>query len=653
MLNLSEEIKNTIKLALIAATLIACFYGGKFLQSRNKAIHIYKTALEDFKNKNYSNSYYLFSRINPMSKLKPAALYRQAICARILDDLESEELTYKTLVSRYPNNELSVEAKYRLGQILINKSPDNAIKYFKDVAKNHSQKDYQIASRYYIARIMADKNPENKEDIENGFRQYLTEYPDGRLALDVIKSWKEFNQNINPQDLILISKAYYKSGKYNEAEKALSNTDLTKSWAIQGANSIVQGQIQKGKSIILDGISENGDKVDKSDYNEAISSYLKSETDYYSASSLLLNKSKGKNKDYIWNIKCKHSPKSSKLACYEQLYANFPDGKYSQNAMENIILGRILNKNYGGAKTVADDYILKYPESDNIDMVMFWRAKIEQKYSHNPQFDILYRNVINNFPDSYYAYRAFWITKSLNNAVIQTQLEVKPVEYPYRYPLKNSLLYNLILVQDYDLIKKVTDDEFIKSWAEYKQGNYMTSVYTAQKAMDKIKNKPPKTDPRWRLVYPMNYFNQIKNNAAQYNNDLALMIALIREESHFNTYAQSSVGAIGLMQLMPQTAHDVGTNLGITFNTSDLFNPELNIKLGNIYYSSVKKMANNMDMSAVAGYNGGIGSVQRWKNTLSYSDTDEFVEQIPYDETRNYVKKVFRSYWNYVRIYQR
>ena len=59
-----------------------------------------------------------------------------------------------------------------------------------------------------------------------------------------------------------------------------------------------------------------------------------------------------------------------------------------------------------------------------------------------------------------------------------------------------------------------------------------------------------------------------------------------------------------------------------------------------------------MDLSAVAGYNGGIGSVQRWKNTLSYSDTDEFVEQIPYDETRNYVKKVFRSYWNYVRIYQ-
>ena len=652
MFNLSEEIKNTLKLALIAATLIACFYGGKFLQSRNKAIKIYSSALEDFKNKNYSNSYYLFSRINPMSKIKPAALYRQAQCAGILDDSESEEVAYKTLISRYPNNELSTDAQYRLGQILINKNPKDAKKYFKNVIKSHSQNDYKIASEYYLAKIMAFESPDKKEEIENSFRQYLTQYPDGRLAPDVIKTWREFDSEIKPDDLILIAKSYYKSGNYNEAEKILSNTDLKKSWAIQGANYIKKGQAQKGKSIILDGISENGDKVNKSDYNNAIEEYIKTEQDYYQASSYLLGKAKGKNKDYIWNIKCKHSPKSSRLACYEQLYANFPKGQYAQNSMENIILGRILNKNYGGAKTVADDYILKYPEGNNIDMVMFWRAKIEQKYSHNPQFDILYRNVINNFPDSYYAYRAFWITKSLNNAVIQTKLDVKPVEFPYRYPLKNSLLYNLILVQDYDLIKKITDDEFIKSWAEYKQGHYMTSVYTAQKAMEKIKNKPPKTDVRWRLVYPMNYYNQIRNNAANYNNDLALIMSLIREESHFNTYAQSGVGAIGLMQLMPSTAHDVGVNFGLSFNTTDLFNPELNIKLGNIYYSSLRKMANGLDLSAVAGYNGGMGSVQRWKKTLSYSDTDEFVEQIPYDETRNYVKKVFRSYWNYVRIYQ-
>ena len=62
-------------------------------------------------------------------------------------------------------------------------------------------------------------------------------------------------------------------------------------------------------------------------------------------------------------------------------------------------------------------------------------------------------------------------------------------------------------------------------------------------------------------------------------------------------------------------------------------------------------MLSGMDISSIAAYNGGIGSVNSWKQNIYYNDTDEFVEQIPYPETKNYVKKVFRSYWNYVRIY--
>lgn len=107
------------------------------------------------------------------------------------------------------------------------------------------------------------------------------------------------------------------------------------------------------------------------------------------------------------------------------------------------------------------------------------------------------------------------------------------------------------------------------------------------------------------------------------------------------------------MQLMPSTAHDIGDKNGISFNTSYLFNPELNIKIGNMYYSTIRGMLGNKDISAIAAYNGGIGSVTRWKSSLSYSDTDEFVEQIPYEETKTYVKKVFKSYWNYTRIYQK
>ena len=214
-------------------------------------------------------------------------------------------------------------------------------------------------------------------------------------------------------------------------------------------------------------------------------------------------------------------------------------------------------------------------------------------------------------------------------------------------------MHNLMDVEDYDMVAKLSKDEFIKSWVEYQKGNYAASAHIAQEAMAKLETKPPKTDLRWRLVYPLNYYKQVQKISSQYQNNDALMMALIREESFFNTDAQSGVGAIGLMQLMPATAHDIGEKNGITFNISYLFNPELNVKIGNMYYSTIRGMLGNKDISAIAAYNGGIGSVTKWKSSLAYSDTDEFVEQIPYEETKTYVKKVFKSYWNYTRIYQK
>jgi soluble lytic murein transglycosylase-like protein len=134
--------------------------------------------------------------------------------------------------------------------------------------------------------------------------------------------------------------------------------------------------------------------------------------------------------------------------------------------------------------------------------------------------------------------------------------------------------------------------------------------------------------------------------------DIALIWGVIQQESEFKITARSQAGARGLMQLMPGTAAEVALRYGVALDSPDeLFNPVLNVRLGNHYYQVLKNMLNGTDISAIAAYNGGIGSVQRWKSSINYNDTDEFIEQIPYPETQNYVKKVFRSYWNYVRIY--
>lgn len=657
--------KNIIKVVIFIIVLIAGFYFARIFQTPGKTTTIYKQALKDYDNGNYSNSYYLFSRVSQTSRLKPAAIYRQALCARALGDKTSELKRYQELFHRYPKNKLSTEAKYQAGQILIDDNPNLALKYFTAVSKSDIDEDYKIAADYYKARIEALKlrystkrKPFSRTKairIEKSFRNYLEKYPDGRLAVNVAGTWKKFNPNMKPNDTILLIRAYYLAGLYKEAAALFEKTELPQNWALQAAVTYSVHDYNKTLTLTEQGVSKYADTVNDEDYELAVNSYLKmfERAEQLKYSTKLLSLAKGKKKAYIWNLKCSNLEQKDKYACYKDLYVNFPDGKYAENAMIQVFLYGIRTKNYKKCYELAKEFMKRYPDSEYIPLVMFWTGKIEQKYYFKPDYVQYYQKLINLYPDSYYAYRAFWILKGVTPAVIDTPLTYKQVTYPYQYPAKNDILNSLLAVQDYDLIVKYTNDEFIRSWVEYQKGNYSSSVVIARDAMDKLKIKPGKNDLRWRLVYPQNYYKQVKNYANQYRNNDALMMALVREESTFNPEAQSGVGAIGLMQLMPATAHDIGSKNNIDFNTSYLFNPELNLKLGNLYYSTIKGMLENKDVSAVAAYNGGIGSVTRWKTFLNYNDTDEFVEQIPYDETKNYVKKVFRSYWNYTRIYQK
>ena len=99
---------------------------------------------------------------------------------------------------------------------------------------------------------------------------------------------------------------------------------------------------------------------------------------------------------------------------------------------------------------------------------------------------------------------------------------------------------------------------------------------------------------------------------------------------------------------MPATYNEVITGHNIPATIDPIF---ANILAGSCYYSALKKSLLNRDLYAISAYNGGIGSVKSWFTKLIYNDTDEFVEQIPYPETKNYVKKVLRTYWMYGKIY--
>jgi soluble lytic murein transglycosylase len=154
----------------------------------------------------------------------------------------------------------------------------------------------------------------------------------------------------------------------------------------------------------------------------------------------------------------------------------------------------------------------------------------------------------------------------------------------------------------------------------------------------------------WSAAYPMAYLSTIRTHAGSAV-DPFLAAAIIREESHYDARALSRVGAIGLMQVMPTTAQAVAKKLGVPQVTrDDLFDQEINIRFGVRYLEQLLQQYAGNVMYAVAAYNAGPPAVSSWATKFGSKDPDEFVELIPYHETRQYVKRVLRSYREYFRL---
>lgn len=158
--------------------------------------------------------------------------------------------------------------------------------------------------------------------------------------------------------------------------------------------------------------------------------------------------------------------------------------------------------------------------------------------------------------------------------------------------------------------------------------------------------------PLWELAYPRPYWSQLKNFANQAGIDPYFALAIMREESHFDPHALSSSKAIGLMQLMPATAKAVAKRIKIKLTgKAEIFDPELNTRLGTLYLGRLSNKFKSELIYTAGGYNAGPRNMSKWINRWNGKSLDVFVEQIPFKETRNYVKRVYRSYKLYKQIY--
>lgn len=155
-------------------------------------------------------------------------------------------------------------------------------------------------------------------------------------------------------------------------------------------------------------------------------------------------------------------------------------------------------------------------------------------------------------------------------------------------------------------------------------------------------------------IYPTIYSEYVYKYSEENGIDPLLTFAIIKAESNFNKDAVSNSNAIGLMQIVESTAKEIAEkDLELSFSTDLLNSPEYNIKIGTAYYAKLlKKYNGNMGLS-LAAYNAGIGKVDGWIKDGTIKEDGSDLENIPYKETNNYVRKILRDYNIYKQIYSK
>ena len=626
------------------------------LSAGSKGYECYSQALKAYKENNYEQAFIDFGKVPHNSNLKHAALFRQARCATTLGKKELAIKKYKKVIHSNLKTSIVPISHYNMAILKYELKENDAKSHFKKIIKKYPESDYAIASNYYLGLIEMEHLPKREKAIKKTkekaliyFKNYIAKAPDGRFSINAINQIKNIDETLNNYDNFLIAKSYYLNGEYEHAQEYFNKTTISESWSAFAKNEYKLSNKEKGNECTEKGLKEFANTTEPKDVYDVIDSYIATFPSRKDGINKLLSLNlKSTGADYVSYLNCNEVvEKGTKEACYRTLYEKYPNGQFSADALYNIFINKYLQKKYYDAQRLGFLHLKKFPTAKSSPAVTYFMGRIAYKLKHYESANNYYKQVLYKFPDSYYALRASNNLYQDDGFLPFLELSEKPIIFPYKKSLDNNLVVNLALLKDYDLVEELCKkDKFIQSWIAYEKGDYTVSAVMARNAMDELTEKPPFEDLRWRLVYPLHYYNIV--DKVKGNNNPIILESILKEESHFNPNAKSYVGASGLMQLMPATYSEVISRNDVP---SNLDSTTSNILAGSLYYSGLKKSLLNRDLYAISAYNGGIGSVTGWFTKINYNDTDEFVEQIPYPETKNYVKKVLRTYWVYGKIY--
>ena len=593
---------------------------------------------------------------NELPLIADYVIYYQGAGYENLGDLANASLQFNRVITGYPGSGVRKKTLARLGNIYMQTGDyANAERIFRSLYAEES--DRELKASYLESLGQALEKQGKYPDAVSTYKQVWVEFPETKSSFSAEKAallisaaqgvpfaqsdsdylqradklyelskWSSAVQNYemvssqSPEVRTRMGIAMVNAGSLNEAESKLSGINSPESLFWRGKLKSKQGLDAEASAL----------------YSEIHTLFPTSEL----APEGLYNAAR------LYQI---NNDNENAIKTYDLLMRSYPKNEFAEDGAWN--LGWIYYKKGKYAEALASfSAFTNSSSSFNAANSRYWKAKTLEKQGRKDEAMAEYLELADMTTPTYHSYLAQLKTGHTPSfpAVSPESTALNPSAAAKKE--KAEYLIRLGLPEDARLeIEKMealanTREEFVVVSLLYsKVDDYYNSIKVAQDIGLPQANS---------LSFPRGYKDIVASYAKKYGVDELLVYSVIREESRFQKDVVSPADAVGLMQLIPPTARTVANQIGISGFTPEMLTiPRINIEMG-IYY--LKQVLDQFDGDvdlALASYNAGPQRAADWKVDFYGLEKDEFIEEIPFKETRNYIRRILRSYGAYKAIY--
>jgi peptidoglycan lytic transglycosylase len=376
------------------------------------------------------------------------------------------------------------------------------------------------------------------------------------------------------------------------------------------------------------------------------------------------------------NLHLVHHEYDQALDAFREAQQRFPNGARASYVHWKAAWLTLRQGRNEDAKKAFEEQIALYPSGAETPAALYWRARLAEEDNQFVMARAFYQKISDRYRNFYYAELARERMKQLPPATDTTTEfalldRVPPIDSSGKvteseppsdelHVQKAELLGNGGLVDFAVRELQAATAADGGSWGPAETAQLYVETGHYDRAIEVMKHCAPNYFaldipdlPRtyWEALFPKAYWNDLKRSAAANGLDPYLVASLIRQESEFNPNAVSRANAVGLMQLLPKTGKLVAREVKLKrYSASQLYTPAVNLQLGTRYFRGMVDKFGSFEY-ALAAYNAGSDRVEEWLGQGKYRDPQEFVESIPFTETREYVQAILRNASVYKQLY--